>query len=140
MTRIFMVCLSIAFSITTASAQNVTDQIDAVYRAQQREQLRQDQYQRALADQQARMAVQRQAERNRDRLYQDQLRTMELEQRRLQVQRLRAQTAREGDFIDRELKRIDAETEMLKSQADSNRNVSEGTKSYLTKAGDALNK
>ena len=140
MTRSFMVCLSIAFSITTASAQNVTDQIDAVYRAQQREQLRQEQYQRALADQQARMAAQRHAERNRDRLYQDQLRTMELEQRRLQVQRLRAQTAREGDFIDRELKRIDAETEMLKSLADSNRNVSEGTKSYLTKAGDALNK
>ena len=63
-----------------------------------------------------------------------------MEQRKLQLEKLKAQTARENDFIDTELKRLDAETDAIQSPADANRNLSEGTKAFLNKAGDALNK
>jgi hypothetical protein len=152
MTRLaLIVSVAVALSGFSASAQSVSDQIDAVYRAQQAEQLREEQYQRALADQQARAAAQQRAEQaaaeqqkaealSKDQAYQDQLRAIDLEQKQLQLEKLKAQTARESDFIDRELKRLDAQTDVIQSEADANRNLSEGTKTFLDKAGDALNK
>jgi len=152
MTRLaVIVSVAVAFSGLSASAQSVSDQIDAVYRAQQAEQLRQQQYQRAWAEQQARVAAQQRAERaaaeqrkaealKQEQAYKDQLRAIELEQKKLQLEKLKAHTARENDFIDRELKRLDAQTDVIQSEADANRNLSEGTKTFLNKAGDALNK
>jgi hypothetical protein len=104
-----------------------------------------------VADQQARTAAQQRAARiakeqeraealKRDQAYLDQLRALQLEQQKLQVERLKAHTARENEFIDRELKRLDARTDVLQSEADANRNVSEGTKTFLNKAGEALTK
>jgi hypothetical protein len=142
---------AIAVSGFSALAQGVSDQIDAVYRAQQMEKLREEQYQRAWADQQARITAQHRAERiaeeqrraealKRYQAYQDQLRTLDLEQKKLQLEKLKARTVRENDFIDRELKRLDAQTDAIQSEADANRNLSEGTKTFLNKAGEALNK
>jgi hypothetical protein len=152
MTRLaLIVSVAIAFSGFSASAQTLSDQIDSVYRAQQSEQLREEQYQRALAAQQARIAAQQRADLiakgqqraaalKRDQEYQDQLRALEVERQKLQVERLKARTAHENDYIDRELKRLDAQTDVIQSEADANRNLSEGAKVFLKKAGDALNK
>jgi hypothetical protein len=151
MTRLaLIVSVAIAFSGFSVSAQTLSDQINSVYRAQQAEQLREQQNQQAWAAQQARIAAQQRAERaaaeqqkaeaiRRDQEYREKLRALDVQQKELQLQKLKAQTARENDFIDRELKRLDAETDEIQSQADANRNLSEGAKAFLNKAGDALN-
>ena len=147
----FIVVAAIFLCDFPASAQSVSDQIDAVYRAQQAERMREEQYQRAWESQQARLAAQQRNERladeqrraaaiKRDQGYQDQLRALDLEQKKLQLEKLKSRTARENDFIDRELKRLDAQTDAIQSEADTNRNLSEGAKTYLHKAGEALNK
>src|SRR5277367_1853436 len=98
MTRLaLIVFVAVSLSGFSASAQTVSDQIDAVYRAQQAEQLREQQYQRALADQQARIAARQRAERTaaeqqkadalkRNQAYQDQLRALEVERQKLQLE------------------------------------------------------
>ncbi|MCY1293303.1 hypothetical protein D9M70_425590 [compost metagenome] len=116
--------------------------------AQERAQAREDaaRKERAAAQRAAaqRAAVQRQAQaaeekrvRTREEGYEDELRALELEERRLALQAKRAKVARANDYIDAELRDSAARTDVIQSEADSARNVTSGTKSLLEDAGKA---
>ncbi len=77
------------------------------------------------------------ADKKRDQSYEDKLRELNLERQQLQLDAAKAHVARENEFIDQELKAQAAHTDVVKSQADANRNLSTGTKDYLEKTGDA---
>lgn len=70
--------------------------------------------------------------------YANRLRELKLKQLELQVQEQEARVARSKDFIDQDLKRKQAETDVIQSQADATRNVSEGDKNLATSTGTAL--
>ena len=73
----------------------------------------------------------------REEGFEDELRALELEERRLALQAKRARTARANDYIDAELRDSAARTDVIQSEADSARNVTSGTKSLLEDAGKA---
>lgn len=73
----------------------------------------------------------------REEAFEDELRALELEERKLALQAKRARVARTDDYIDAELKREAATTDVIQSEADATRNVTEGTKSLLQDAGKA---
>jgi acetoin utilization deacetylase AcuC-like enzyme len=96
------------------------------------------------------------ADRMRDQHYVDQLRDVQVEHERLrvlseshdqdyadrirdlQIAKEKTRLAREDEFIDRDLKRQDAETDIVQSHADGMRNVTSGEKSLLEGAGTGL--
>jgi len=145
---------------------NLTDQINAVGSAvaEQKSQeaaeqaARYAQYQQAQADQrraneaqqraaaaarakeQARLnqiAAARQAREAKDEAYQDQLRDLALQQKRLELQAQQTAVTRENDMIDQKLKHDAAETDLVQSRADATRNVSQGEKKLLQDTGTA---
>ena len=149
-----------------AFGQTVQDQINSVYQAQQQEEARQRaaydaqqaelrrEHQSQLAAERARAAAagalqkQReeaaQADKQRNQTYEDQLRELNIERQKAELQAEKARTDRETDFINADLARRGAETDVVKSQADrtrseadANRNVSSGVKNYLDQAGAA---
>ncbi|MBS2146038.1 DUF5384 family protein, partial [Salmonella enterica subsp. enterica serovar 1,4,[5],12:i:-] len=65
------------------------------------------------------------ADKNRDQKYEDELRTLEIEKQKLALAREEARVKRENEFIDQELKNKAAQTDVIQSHADSNRNISE---------------
>ncbi|PYY68798.1 hypothetical protein CRX42_19820 [Pseudomonas jessenii] len=73
----------------------------------------------------------------REEGYEDELRALELEERRLALQAKRARTARANDYIDAELRDSAARTDVIQSEADSARNVTSGAKSLLEDSGKA---
>ncbi|SFI39753.1 DUF5384 family protein [Nitrosomonas sp. Nm34] len=75
------------------------------------------------------------ADKKRDQAYEDELRKMDLEERRIALEEKKAKAARANDYIDAELGRHKAETDVVKSAADAKRNVSEGTKEMLIGVG-----
>lgn len=89
------------------------------------EAIRQREYQEYMAD------------KKRDQSYEDELRLLELEERKLELARKKARVKREDDFIDQELKRENARTDVIQSEADVNRNISSGSKTLLEKEGEA---
>ena len=50
---------------------------------------------------------------------------------RIELEEKRARAKRTNDFIDKELEREGAKTDLVQSEADSKRNISEGTKQFL---------
>jgi hypothetical protein len=149
--------------------QNLQDQIDAVYRAQQQEEARQraayDAQQAELRRQRqeqssaekariaASAALQRerdaalQADKQRNQAYEDQLRQFNIERQRAELDALKARTSRENDYVDADLARRSAETDVIKSQADrtrseadANRNISAGIKNYFDQSGPAASR
>ncbi|GBQ11514.1 DUF5384 family protein [Swaminathania salitolerans] len=76
------------------------------------------------------------ADKKRDQGYEDQMRALALEERRLKLQAAKTRIARENEFIDRELHEKDAETDVIKSHADAARNLSAGSKTLLEKKGE----
>jgi len=86
------------------------------------------------------MAAERARQAEADRLkkieaQKEEERQLEMESRRIDLEVKRARAKRANDFIDRELKREDAQTDVIQADADVKRNVSSGTKSYLEGAG-----
>ena len=73
----------------------------------------------------------------REEGFEDELRALELEERRLALQAKRARTARANDYIDAELRDSAARTDVIQSEADSARNVTSGAKSLLEDSGKA---
>ena len=73
----------------------------------------------------------------REEGFEDELRALELEERRLALQAKRARTARANDYIDAELRDSAARTDVIQSEADSARNVTSGAKSLLEDTGKA---
>lgn len=156
MRRLALTALLLAPSV--ASAQSIlSDQIGAVDAAQQRhdyvarqawdEQQRQQRAASAAAqarqDRIAAAARAAAAEREkkldarqaRDDAYEDRLRELELQDRALSIQAKKTDVSRENDIIDSELSQKGAVTDLIKSHADSNRNLSEGEKTLLEKKG-----
>lgn len=75
--------------------------------------------------------------RKRDEGYEDELRNLEIQKQKLALAREEARVKRENDFIDQELKSQAAQTDVVQSNADSNRNLSEGSKDLLKSEGKA---
>jgi hypothetical protein len=67
----------------------------------------------------------------RSEKHEDALRDLELEAMRIELEEKRARAKRTNDFIDKELEREGAKTDLVQSEADSKRNISEGTKQFL---------
>ena len=77
------------------------------------------------------------ADKKRDQSYEDELRQLEIEERKLELARKKARVNRENDFIEQELKRESAKTDVIQSGADSARNLSSGSKTLMEKEGEA---
>ncbi|WP_449430636.1 DUF5384 family protein [Pseudomonas putida] len=92
--------------------------------------------QRAAEKQQA-QATERKRVQTREEGYEDELRSLELEERRLKLQAKKAQVARANDYIDAELRDSAARTDVIQSNADASRNLTSGTKSLLEDSGKA---
>lgn len=90
----------------------------------------------AAARQQA-QAVENKRVQAREEGFEDELRALELEERRLNLQAKKAKVARSNDYIDAELRDSAARTDVIQSNADASRNVTSGAKSLLEDAGKA---
>jgi hypothetical protein len=131
---------------TEAAAQAERVRQAAAERAREDARIAADRRQRAAAQQAAQQKAleQRKSQelehkrvQTREEGYEDELRALELEERRLALQAKRARTARANDYIDAELRDSAARTDVIQSEADSARNVTSGTKSLLEDAGKA---
>jgi hypothetical protein len=80
------------------------------------------------------------ADKSRDQSYEDELRQLEIEEKRIALAEKKAKADRANDYIDQELKQKAATTDVIQSNADVNRNVSEGAKDLLTSEGKAKEK
>ena len=60
---------------------------------------------------------------------------MALEEKQLELQVKKAKVKRADDYIDQELNREKAKTDVIQSDADANRNVSTGAKNMMTGIG-----
>lgn len=114
-------------------AQNRRDRAAAASRAAEQRRIA------ANAAAQQRQAKEAEAARlrSREESYEDDLRALELEERRLELQAKRARVARSNDYIDAELRDKAARTDVVQSEADSARNVTQGAKSLLEDSGTA---
>lgn len=77
------------------------------------------------------------ADKKREHVYEDQVRDLELENKRLDLQMKKQRVARTDEFIDAELKQEAAKTDAIQSEADARRNISSGTKSLMESEGKA---
>lgn len=100
------------------------------------------------AAQRAKQAAARQARENerladkaRDQNYEDELRALALEEKRMELAHkkamLEAQSKAADKYIEQDLNTRKAATDVIQSQADANRNVTEGIRDNLQKNGDA---
>ncbi|PHM58958.1 DUF5384 family protein [Xenorhabdus sp. KK7.4] len=80
------------------------------------------------------------ADKKRDQDYEDELRKLEIEMKKLEIEKRSARVKRENEFIDQELKTQAAQTDVIQSEADVNRNLSSGAKSLLESEGKAREK
>lgn len=76
-------------------------------------------------------------DKQRDQAYEDEIRKLDLEERRLALKRQQKRVEREDDFIEQELKREAARTDVIQSEADANRSISRGAESLMNKEGEA---
>lgn len=90
----------------------------------------------AAREQQARAAK----ERARNQAYEDEQRRLDLMERKAEIAGRRARADRSNDYIDRELSREDAKTNVINSNADANRNLSEGGRDMLRGVGKGVEK
>lgn len=74
-------------------------------------------------------------EKQRNQAYEDEQRRMALEEKRLELDMKKARVKRADDFIDSELNREKARTDVVQSEADATRNVSQGAKNMMTGIG-----
>lgn len=65
-------------------------------------------------------------ERAKNDAYRDEMRRLDIQERKSDIARRRATSSRANEYIDRDLMRQDAETDVVKSNADANRNISSG--------------
>jgi hypothetical protein len=85
---------------------------------------------RAWAAQQQRYVAAR-ADKLRDQVYTDQLRSIQIQEEQTQLEMDKAKADRANAYIDQDLARDKAQTDVIQSNADANRNVSVGIKTYL---------
>lgn len=139
------VLFTLSGSVLSSSLQ---DQLAAVAQAEQQgknEENRQRDALQAKRDQEAQQERQRQAnaaaeaaqDKARDQSYEDELRRLEIQKQKLALAREEARVKRENEFIDQELKSKAAQTDVIQSHADANRNLSEGGRDLLQSEGKA---
>lgn len=76
-------------------------------------------------------------DKQRDQGYEDELRSLEIQKQKLALAKEEARVKRENEYIDQELKRQAAHTDVVQSEADANRNMSEGGRDLMKSAGKA---
>ncbi|ENT9582972.1 DUF5384 family protein [Salmonella enterica] len=89
---------------------------------------------------QAKLAAEAAQDKARDQSYEDELRRLEIQKQKLALAREEARVKRENEFIDQELKSKAAQTDVIQSHADANRNLSEGGRDLLQSEGKAREK
>jgi len=77
------------------------------------------------------------ADKKRDQAYEDQQRQLVLESQRLDIEMKTAKIKRADDYIDQDLAREKAKTDVIQSDADAKRNVSKGAENMMTGVGEA---
>ena len=73
----------------------------------------------------------------RDQSYEDELRSLEIQKQKLALAKEEARVKRENEFIDQELKHKAAQTHVVQSEADANRNMTEGGRDLMKSVGKA---
>ncbi|MNK70061.1 hypothetical protein D3C87_894720 [compost metagenome] len=119
-----------------AAADRAREEARSAADRRQRTAAQQAAQQRAL-EQRKTQEVEHKRVQTREEGFEDELRALELEERRLALQAKRARTARANDYIDAELRDSAARTDVIQSEADSARNVTSGAKSLLEDSGKA---
>jgi hypothetical protein len=149
--------LLIAITSPIALSQSLQDQLNSVnnaYQANQNaEQQRQNDMRRQAAEAQAKRDAQAAAaqasrdaqaaeqakiaarDRARNQAYEDEQRLLNLEERRAQVAGSKAQAKRANDYIDSDLKKKNAQADVVQSEADANRNISKGAGDMMSGVG-----
>lgn len=74
-------------------------------------------------------------DKQRNQAYEDKLSQLEIEELKIRLQEKKAKAARVNDYIDQDLNREKAKTDVIQSEADSTRNLSEGSKEMLKGIG-----
>lgn len=122
--------------------QQEVDRKRAAYKAKLEREAAAARAQRAAAQRRAdarRAAAE--AERKEDKArhlkYEDELRDLNLQRQKLALEREAKRVKREDDFIDAELKREAARTDVLQADADAVRDIGAGTGDLLRKTGEA---
>ena len=101
---------------------------------------RQRQRDAAAAADKARQLAEHQADKKRDQSYEDELRQLDLAERKLALKREATRVAREDEYIDQELKSRAARTDVVQSEADATRNLSQGGRDLMQSEGKAREK
>ena len=155
-----LLCAILSTLSSTVFAASLQDQLSAVAEAEQQgkneakkehdewvaqrnREIQQEKQRRAnaqAAERQARqdkLDAEASKDKKRDQGYEDELRSLEIQKQKLALAREEARVKRENEFIDQELKRSAAHTDVVQSEADANRNMSEGGRDLLKSVGKA---
>ncbi|WP_338923410.1 DUF5384 family protein [Pseudomonas silesiensis] len=122
--------------IRQAAAERARDEARSAADRKQRAVAQQAVQQKAL-EQRKTQELEHKRVQTREEGFEDELRALELEERRLALQAKRARAARTNDYIDAELRDNAARTDVIQAEADSARNVTSGAKSLLEDTGKA---
>ena len=122
--------------IRQASAERARDEARSAADRRQRAVAQQAAQQKAF-EQRKTQELEHKRVQTREEGFEDEVRAMDLEERRLALQAKRARAARTNDYIDAELRDSAARTDVVQSEADSARNVTSGAKSLLEDTGKA---
>ncbi|MEQ2026289.1 DUF5384 family protein [Xenorhabdus szentirmaii] len=145
MKKIFISSLLVVIS-TSVFASSLQSQISAIAQAENEtkaEKQRQHAAQQAKREKAAsaeraereRRHREATADKKRDQDYEDELRKLDIEMKKLELEKQAIRVKRENDFIDQELKNQAANTDVIQSKADINRNLSSGGKAWLESEG-----
>ena len=150
----FIAAILLCSSATAQSLQDQLNNMNSVYQANQNaDQQRQAEQQRKAAAAQAeqqRQAAASQSKRDaqaaeqakifakdkaRNQAFEDEQRILDLEQRKAEIAGTKAQGKRANDYIDADLKKKNAQADVVQSEADANRNISKGTGDMMSGVG-----
>ncbi len=136
--------MTIFIAMLTASipsyAQSVMDQIEAVDKAHQQHIKIERQEQKAIkaqADAKKKKIEDRLRHKEiREEKHEDTLRELHVEDLKLSLKKKRSRVNREDEFINRELEKMDAKTDVIKSVGEGSRNISTGIKDMMQGIGE----
>lgn len=151
MRKISLILSGLLLATGMAYAQSAQDQMSAFKNAYKENQAVEDaKYQaqakaRAQAETEAKVERKKQEDRaDRDRArnqaYEDEMRRMDIQERKAGIAAQRAQASCSNDYIDQDLKRKGAQTDVIQSQADANRNLSVGARDMMQGVGQGASK
>jgi hypothetical protein len=144
MRNLTVVCFCILLSSAAYAQQSLQQQIDAVDRVNQADIAAREQQQRQMQSEQRLAQQKRDAEiqqaKAHNQAYEDQERELQLEEQKTKLAVMKAKANRANDYIDQELNQEKAKTDVIQSDADANRNISQGEKSLMGGVGEGAAK